>query len=68
MELPLAFALAASLGLHVFQFYQLKKTKTAKRPLDISAQELLRDLISTGAVVRIDRIDPDSLLLWRNNH
>lgn len=36
-----------------------------RRPLDVSAEELLRELVSSGAIVRIERIDPESLLMWR---
>lgn len=36
-----------------------------KRPLDVSAAELLGDLVANGAIVRIERIDPESMLLWR---
>jgi len=39
-----------------------------KRALDVSAEELLRDLVSSGAIVRIERIDPGSLLLWRGSN
>jgi cell division protein FtsL len=36
-----------------------------KRSLSIEAAELLQDLATAGAIVRIERIDPEHLFMWR---
>jgi hypothetical protein len=36
-----------------------------KRPLSVEAGELLQDLVSQGAVLRIERIDPEHLFMLR---
>lgn len=65
MELIL---LSVGLGLSIILnvslvVYILRKRKIPEKTLD--AKELLSDLLSTGAVVRIDRIDPQSIFLRR---
>lgn len=75
----LASLLAASLIGHLLILHRFRyQTKTLqqahakaleeaqkKRPLDVSAEELLRDLMASGAIVRLERIDPSQLLMWR---
>lgn len=78
-SMALAVLLGVSVFGHVVQYLRSKtvirnlqtasakaiEEATKKRPLDVSAEELLRDLVHSGAIVRIERIDPESLLMWR---
>lgn len=43
--------------------FVLEKRKFKKRKPDITAQELLSDILSSGAVVKIQVIDPSNLIL-----
>jgi hypothetical protein len=76
MELiPLAGLLGLSLAANIVLFVLYRRSAKAlkagleaakkSRPLSVEASELLQDLASSGAIVRIERINPDHLFMWR---
>ena len=46
-------------------FFMFRKKKSEKH-LSVEAQDLLADLFSSGAVLRIEILDPKNLLYYRN--
>jgi cell division protein FtsL len=63
-------SLLANVVLFVFYRRRLAASQAAletakKRPLAVEASELLQDLATVGAIVRIERIDPEHLFMWR---
>ena len=64
LTVALAIALLGDIVLGVLLVRAKKKTPTPK--LDVTAQDLLHDLTRRGfAVLKLDVIDPDSILLRR---
>lgn len=60
--LLLAVCLSISIAANAYQAYRAKTNK--KKPaLDLTAQDLLRDLMRGGAVVRLEVIDQSQLFL-----
>lgn len=53
--------LLASLSLNAYFLYRLKKIKS--RPDSYEARELLQDLVSGDALVRITRVAPANVIL-----
>lgn len=65
----LSFALGLSLTLNaavIFFLVKLRKQIKQKQP-DANAQEVLAELLSGPAVVRIEVIEKNSLIQWRPN-
>jgi len=60
--LPLVAILTASLCANALLVY-LFRTSKRRRPLSISAEELLGDLARGQAVIRIERIAPSDIFL-----
>lgn len=59
----LGLVLCLSLCANAFQFY-LSKTNKKKRLPDMSAQDLLHDLMGNGrAILKVEVLDPANLLL-----
>lgn len=58
----LCAALAASTGLFLF-LYMRERRKTRKRKADITAQEMLHDIMAGGAILKIQVINPENLIL-----
>lgn len=58
----LSACLILSLGFNAFQAYLAKINRKKKAP-DLTAQDLLRDLMAGGAVLRIEVIDQSQLFL-----
>jgi hypothetical protein len=44
---------------------QAEAEAKSARKLSVDAEELLQDLVSQGAIVKIERINPEHLFLWR---
>lgn len=65
-ELLIVF-LFLSILLNVFLIFHKIKSKPQKK-LDLSAQELLSEILAGPAVVRIDVIEKDSILMWKGRH
>lgn len=66
MTMILASALGLSLALNaiaLFAVYRLRKSPPKR--LDTTAQDLLHELTHGGAVLRIDVLDKESLILRR---
>jgi len=62
---------ALCLGVIAYLLIALRRSRSdlekslKDRKLDISAQEVLHDITRDGALVRIERVNPDNLFMWR---
>lgn len=61
MYLAILFAVLWAATLSLFYFYYKKPVKQ----MDVDAQKLLADVMSSGAVVRIEVLDPQNLMYYR---
>lgn len=69
INIIIANILAISLIINIalgFSLYKLSKKLKQKKP-DASAQEVLAEIMSGPAVLRIEVVDRDSLIQWKPN-
>lgn len=62
MELILTLLLGVSLSANAVLGLYLKRSKK-KRPLDITAEEILHDLTAGISLIRVERVNPGDVFL-----
>ena len=63
MELFIAVLLTLSVSLNIWQFAESKKIKKPNRTLTQDASSLMRDIFASGAVVKVQVLDPRAMML-----
>ncbi len=67
---PWAFAILVSVSVHLATLFYIRNLKRSRRKLTMDASELLRQLMGSGAVMKITLIDPGSFMMLspRDHH